>query len=92
MLTTLPIVDSGTPRIKRPLARLIRVINAQLDGGRSVVVHCAGGLGRSGVVVGCWLRSQGVGAARALDLLREMRGPRCPENETQREYVRAWSR
>ena len=86
----LPIVDSGTPWIRRPLARLIGTISAQLDGGRSVVIHCAGGLGRSGVVVGCWLRAQGVGTECAFALLHERRGPRCPENDAQRAYSRSW--
>lgn len=88
----LPIVDGGVPRRRGDLRALLRQISAHLDAGESVVVHCAGGLGRSGVVVGCWLRSQGLDESRTEDELFALRGPRCPENGAQRAYIRAWSR
>ena len=57
-----------------------------------VVIHCIGGLGRTGTVAGCFLVEQGVDAARALKLLREVRAPNCPETDEQREFVRRYER
>ncbi len=86
----LPIVDGSVPEDRSALAATLDVIAAALAADRAVVVHCAGGLGRSGVVAGCHLRRRGVPGEEALRLLRAARGPRCPENETQREFIRRW--
>lgn len=85
----LPIRDGGIPASPRALAGLLGWISETLDGGARIVVHCAAGLGRSGLVVGCWLRSQGVPIDRALRVLHEVRGPHCPETEEQRRFIAA---
>ncbi len=86
----LPIRDGGLPESAEALAKLLGRIARHVDAGRRVVVHCAGGLGRSGLVAGCYLRERGVGPVATLRRLREARGPRCPETRAQTEYVRAW--
>jgi len=63
--------------------------------GRSVYVHCWGGVGRTGTVVGCWHVSQGVSAAEALDrIAAARRGTRkadrpAPETSGQVDAVHA---
>jgi len=44
----------------------------RLARGEGVVVHCAGGTGRTGTVIGCILRGLGFSAAEALDYLNRL--------------------
>ncbi len=82
-----PIVDGGVPTIARARAVVARMMTAGAD---PIVVHCRGGLGRSGTVAGCYLRALGVPAEEVLRRLAAARGPSCPENPRQRELVRAF--
>jgi protein-tyrosine phosphatase len=81
----LPIVDVSVPT--RGVAEsLVASLIAQPE--RAVVIHCNGGLGRSGVIAGCLLRALGMDAEQTLRGLRAARGPECPQTEEQREFVR----
>lgn len=67
------------------------------EAGRIAYVHCWGGRGRTGTVVGCWLARHGIAEGdAALDKIRELRSRRpdaasaAPESEAQREMVRSW--
>jgi len=54
-----PIVDLGTTTIPR-MVRILDDVDAAIDGGGSAYVHCWGGIGRTGTVVGCWLMRHGL--------------------------------
>jgi protein-tyrosine phosphatase len=41
--------------------------------GRTVVIHCEGGIGRSGTIAACCLVAAGQDPVRALELVREVR-------------------
>ncbi len=50
------------------------VIDHHLRDGCNVYVHCWGGSGRTGTVVGCWLRRHGyAGSGEVIELLRRLR-------------------
>ena len=49
-----PIVDLGTTTVPH-MARILDDVDAALEERRAVYVHCWGGIGRTGTVVGCWL-------------------------------------
>ncbi len=87
----LPIPDGGVPPEPAPARALVERIDRAAAAGRRVAVHCAGGLGRTGTVAGCWLRLRGLGPEEALAVLREVRSPDCPETEAQRELVRRFA-
>lgn len=89
----LPIRDGGVPSNGWRLAARLAALLAELRraGDRRVVVHCMGGLGRAGLVVGCHLVGLGWSAERALQALRAARGPSCPETRAQADYIRAWT-
>ncbi len=83
------------------MRRILDYIDSALDTGQTVYVHCWGGVGRTGTVIGCWLVRRGRSADDALAEVDRMfatmseskrRGhPRgSPETSTQREMVRRW--
>ena len=89
------IVDMGVPTIPA-LTRILDDIDAVLAEGGSAYVHCWGGIGRTGTVVGCWLVRHGLdegdAIARIAALRRRVIDARMPSPQTtaQRELVRAW--
>ena len=94
-----PIADLGVPSSTGHMARILDAIDTALDGGKTVFVHCWGGVGRTGTVVGCWLVNHGRTGDEALAQIAEWwQGmektnlhPRSPETTEQREYVRQWT-
>ena len=54
--------------------RILAHIQAELEDGRVVVVHCWGGKGRTGTVVGCWLiDTEGLGYPEVIDRMQDLR-------------------
>lgn len=86
----LPIRDVSVPASPKPVVALLATMRGLVAKGKRLAVHCAGGVGRAGVIGGCYLVETGMAPARALEELRRARGPRCPETEQQREYVVRW--
>jgi protein-tyrosine phosphatase len=60
----------------------------QLAGGAHVLLHCVGGLGRSGTVAACYLKTAGLTAEAAIAEVRRARSPLAVESPAQRNFVR----
>lgn len=78
---------------------ILDVIDHHLRDGRKVYVHCWGGSGRTGTVVGCWLRRHGyTPSGEVIDLLRRLRSEGdlkgghkpTPQTEAQHRMVLEW--
>ena len=76
---------------------ILNEIDGVITAERPVYVHCWGGKGRTGTVVGCYLaRHAFASGERVLEMIRELRasvpggGYDSPETERQREMVRSW--
>ncbi|MCL7744269.1 cyclin-dependent kinase inhibitor 3 family protein [Guyparkeria hydrothermalis] len=84
----LPIQDVSIPdeRFERAWPAARNAILSKLDVGESVVVHCRGGLGRTGLVVGLLMTASGVPAADALRQIRAVR-PGAVETTEQERYL-----
>ncbi len=89
-----PIPDMGTPTAGHVMRILDDIDEARADGG-TAYVHCWGGVGRTGTVVGCWLvrhdLDEGDPIARIAELRAGIAGDRpSPETPEQNELVRGW--
>jgi len=86
-----PIVDFSIPT-RDGLVAILDEIDAELEAGGVVYVHCWAGCGRTGVVVGSWLVRHGVEPGEALRRIAEERGLGCPQTLEQRIFVLDWQR
>ncbi|HEY6004662.1 MAG TPA: cyclin-dependent kinase inhibitor 3 family protein [Anaeromyxobacter sp.] len=84
-----PIADATAPSDLGPTARLVEKILERLAAGRTVVVHCHAGIGRSGTVAACCLVARGADPRRAIDAVREAR-PGAATAPGQEDFVRAF--
>jgi hypothetical protein len=94
----MPIRDMGLPQTPAAMCAILDALDAALAAGHMVYVHCWGGIGRTGTVVGCWLVRHGQpGDAALATIARHWRTvekaryhPRSPETDAQHAYVRGW--
>ncbi|MDO8689028.1 MAG: tyrosine-protein phosphatase [Dehalococcoidia bacterium] len=93
----MPIRDTRVPT-REEMRSILDTIDGAIGENLPVFVHCWGGKGRTGTVVGCYLARHGLEAGdQALFRIQELRrnDPTChepsPENELQREMVRSWN-
>jgi protein-tyrosine phosphatase len=81
---------------RQHMAAILDTIDADLAAGKTVYVHCWGGLGRTGMVVGCHLVRHGMDPAEALSRIPELRrdcasaDQPSPQTEAQRSLVMWW--
>jgi protein-tyrosine phosphatase len=85
----IPVRDFSVPS-EDTLRRALDAIDAELESGGVVYVHCWAGCGRTGVVVGSWLVRHGLEPRAALDRIAKARGLGCPQTLEQRLLVLAW--
>ncbi|MBK6528919.1 MAG: cyclin-dependent kinase inhibitor 3 family protein [Deltaproteobacteria bacterium] len=81
----LAIPDAGIPSVGDARRLVTRIVDA-LRTGRSVCIHCAAGLGRSGTIAACVLVALGQEAEEAVRTVRAAR-PGAIENDRQRAFV-----
>ena len=92
-----PIVDTSVPDSLDITAAALNAIDDHISQGRTVYVHCMGGIGRTGTIIGCWLARHGPAGQAALDRLRELwqacpksRHRQSPERREQERYILDW--
>jgi hypothetical protein len=95
----LPVPDTSVPRDRADMLAILDVLDEARAAGIVAYVHCWGGTGRTGTVVGCLYRRGGASGDEALaEVMRRWstmeKAPHrpwgSPENERQRRYVRDW--
>jgi hypothetical protein len=92
-----PIRDMGVSSVEE-MIRILDSIDAKAQAGQITYLHCWGGMGRTGTVVGCWLARHGKASGQvALDRITELRRPipdrlrgDSPQTDRQRDMVRKW--
>ena len=93
-----PIRDGDIPPSDDFTAGILDFIDLTVENGGCVYLHCWGGIGRTGTIVGCHLVRRGLSSGEALRRVEMFwrseakydRNWTSPENEWQKEYVRNW--
>ena len=83
----LPILDFGTPDLN-DLHELINWINREIENGK-VLVHCLGGIGRSGMIAAAYLISKGFNVDVAVKHVRAC-VPGAVETREQEELLKVF--
>ena len=94
----IPIQDKGLPS-SDTMAAILGNIDMTIAQGRKVYLHCWGGIGRTGTVVGCYLVHQGLDGKAALQRLKKLYRPSkqfdlfpyVPETDEQVAFVLNWA-
>jgi protein-tyrosine phosphatase len=94
-----PIPDLGLPTLDQ-MKDLLACLDRTLNAGKRLYLHCWGGVGRTGTVVGCWLVHKGLDGRQALKRLNELYQdaaqyrvhPRSPETEEQVQFILDWDK
>lgn len=68
-------VDDMTAPSEEQTRTVLGTIRGQLAEGRHIYLHCWGGRGRTGAIVGCYLREGGKSGEEALEQIRLWRKP-----------------
>jgi len=96
------IPDMGVPDTEEVMSSIMDVVRESITSGPAVYIHCWGGIGRTGTVVGCWLHECGLGADDALERVqhlytthvlkaKDIRYPESPQTREQKDYIRSWN-
>ena len=93
----MPVRDADVPTIDQ-MNSVLAHISAEIEQQRPVYVHCWGGIGRTGTVVGCWLVDrEGRSPDDAIETIARLRegtpdGHRpAPETREQRRFIEDWA-
>ena len=89
--------DGAIPNSPETTIQILDTIDRYIQQGEMVYVHCWGGVGRTGVIIGCWLARHDNGGEAALVRLRAL-WAQCPKSATsetpetrdQEQYIQSW--
>lgn len=92
-----PIRDVSIPASPDITLTIINTLDRYLEENQIVYLHCWGGVGRTGVIVGCFLAHHGLEGNEALARLHELwkqcpksAGRNSPETKEQERYIVNW--
>ncbi len=94
------IADASVPAEHAQMRDIQAWLQDSLAQGRHIYVHCRAGIGRTGIVIGCYLAEQRLDGPAALEQLnslwrqcaRSATWPQVPQTAQQVEFVRDWPR
>ena len=85
-----PIADRGVPGSTTAVTSLSNYLSSALTAGRSIVVHCRAGIGRSSLAAACIMTCMGSNCDDAFEAIGSARGLSVPDTDEQRRWVAAF--
>jgi protein-tyrosine phosphatase len=82
----IPILDQSVTS-HSDMCDIVRWMDGVLNDGGNIMIHCVGGLGRSGVVAASYLVSIGMKPIDAIKTIRKARSERALETQKQENFV-----
>jgi protein-tyrosine phosphatase len=82
-----PIPDRGIPGSSSAAFQMLDAVFDELQRGKSVLVHCRQGIGRSGLVAASLLVLDGEEPRAAIESVSKARGVRVPETADQEQWI-----
>jgi protein-tyrosine phosphatase len=82
-----PVPDRGVPQSLNETVTLLGELRGALEQGRSVVVHCRQGIGRSSLIAAGLLVAAGADPNDAFDRVGAARGTSVPDTPEQRAWL-----
>ena len=94
-----PIRDQSVPDKPGDMIRILDALDDAVEQGHHVYLHCWGGIGRTGMVAGCYLVRHGLSGELALKEVSRIfkgtplgkAGRQSPETYEQRRFVLEWA-
>jgi protein-tyrosine phosphatase len=83
------IPDMGLPACSDDFVRLAQHLFTQIDAGTNTLIHCRGGIGRSGLLAAAVLLRGGKDVREAFAQVSLMRGRQVPETAQQGDWLQA---
>lgn len=88
----LSVPDRGVPRSMEAARIVVEVIAAATRDGGRVAIASRGGRGRAGTLAACVLVQSGMSPTEAIQVMRTLGGPQCPNDARQERFVESFSR
>ena len=82
-----PVVDRSVPASKKSTSELLTKLSAYLGSGKTIVIHCRQGIGRSALLAASLLITAGKDADSALERISAARGCPVPETPEQKAWI-----
>jgi protein-tyrosine phosphatase len=78
-----PLPDRGVPDSLSKTIKMAQALADQMQDGKSVIIHCRAGIGRSALLAACVLVRAGVQADKVFEMIAASRGLRVPDTDDQ---------
>lgn len=82
-----PIRDRRTPKKPAQFRQLVNRLYDELHKGTNIAIHCYAGIGRTGLLAGGLLITEGMSVGTAVELMSDARGHNMPQTQDQYEYL-----
>jgi len=83
------IPDMGLPACSEDFMRLAQLLFTEIEAGTNTLIHCRGGIGRSGLLAAAVLLQGGKDVQAAFAQVSRMRGRQVPETAQQGDWLQA---
>ncbi|MFW9903228.1 MAG: dual specificity protein phosphatase family protein [Candidatus Thorarchaeota archaeon] len=86
-----PIPDFGLPS-PEIIHQYLQTVCKALRENQAILTHCIAGCGRTGTMIGLFLVTHGYSSEKALEIIHDVLGERCPDTKKQAKLILEYRR